>query len=197
MNPYKKEPHFLAINPKGLVPALEYNGKALYESLVLCEFLEDAYPERAPRLLPEEPYERARVRIWVDHISKRVVPAFYRALQAQDLDAQREGCEELSAALGELAAARAQVAAEHGGGSYFLGGQYSLVDVAVTPWVCREFLLEEYRGFRRADVPHGWAAWAEALEARESVKKTLSVSGVSVDRMFSGVRLMMLRTISG
>ncbi|KAJ7876127.1 glutathione S-transferase [Mycena olivaceomarginata] len=41
VNPYKKEKHFLDINPKGLVPTVEYHGKALYESLVLCEFFED------------------------------------------------------------------------------------------------------------------------------------------------------------
>ncbi|EJC99033.1 uncharacterized protein FOMMEDRAFT_136787 [Fomitiporia mediterranea MF3/22] len=43
----------------GLVPALEYRGKALYESLVLCEFLEDLYPSKAPHILPQDPYDRA------------------------------------------------------------------------------------------------------------------------------------------
>jgi len=166
VNPYKKEPHFLAVNPKGLVPAIEYHGKALYESLVLCEFLEDAYPEHAPRLLPGDPYERAYARIWTDFISKSVMPAFYRTLQAQEPEKQREGRDELYSALGQLAKQRR--------GPYFLGAQYSLVDVAVTPWACREFLLEEYREYKRADVPDGWKEWADLLEQRESVRKTLS-----------------------
>ena len=37
------------INPLGLVPAFEYQGKALYESVILDEFLEDAYPDSSPR----------------------------------------------------------------------------------------------------------------------------------------------------
>jgi glutathione S-transferase len=49
--PYKKEKEFLAVNPLGLVPALEHKGKgSLYESDVLVEYLEDLYPDS-----PEHP----------------------------------------------------------------------------------------------------------------------------------------------
>ena len=62
------------INPKGLVPAVEYKGKALYESLVLCELLEDAFPSYSPKLLPEDPTEKAYARIWIDYIGKAILP---------------------------------------------------------------------------------------------------------------------------
>jgi glutathione S-transferase len=58
VNPYKKEKEFLDINPLGLVPALVYHGKALHESLVLNEFLEDEFPDFKP-LLPKDSFERA------------------------------------------------------------------------------------------------------------------------------------------
>jgi maleylacetoacetate isomerase len=51
---------FLAMNPQGLVPALEIDGFVLTESLAIIEYLEEAYPE--PPLLPASPAERARVR---------------------------------------------------------------------------------------------------------------------------------------
>lgn len=54
------------LNPRGLVPTLQYQGKPLYESTVLCEFLEEAYPDHTPKLLPDDPYIRARTRIWTD-----------------------------------------------------------------------------------------------------------------------------------
>lgn len=63
------------INPKGLVPALEYKNRALYESLIICEFIEDAYPDHTPHLLPKDPFDRAHARLWVDHVSKAIVPA--------------------------------------------------------------------------------------------------------------------------
>ena len=64
VNPYDKPASLLALNPRGLVPTLEApNGKPLYESSVICEFLDEAYPGHGPRLLPEDSYERARCRI--------------------------------------------------------------------------------------------------------------------------------------
>ncbi|KAH8113513.1 glutathione-S-transferase [Phellopilus nigrolimitatus] len=166
VNPYKKEKHFLDINPKGLVPAIEYSGKALYESLILCEFLEDAYPQHAPHLLPADPYERANVRLWLDHISKVFMPAFFRLLQSQEKDKQDAAREDLYKALGQLAEKRQ--------GPYFLGAQLSLVDVAIAPWAVRDYILAENRAYRREDVPNGWKEWAELLEKRESVLRTVS-----------------------
>jgi glutathione S-transferase len=52
---------FLARSPMGKVPFLELEGgKRLAESEVICEYLEDAYPEKP--LLPRDPLERAKVR---------------------------------------------------------------------------------------------------------------------------------------
>jgi maleylacetoacetate isomerase len=51
---------FLAMNPQGLVPALEIDGLVLTESLAILEYLEEAHPE--PPLLPASLAERARVR---------------------------------------------------------------------------------------------------------------------------------------
>jgi maleylacetoacetate isomerase len=51
---------FLAMNPQGLVPALEIDGLVLTESLAILEYLEEAHP--TPPLLPASPAERARVR---------------------------------------------------------------------------------------------------------------------------------------
>ncbi len=51
---------FVARSPMGKVPFLELDGKTLIESDVICEYLEDAYPQKP--LLPRDPLERARVR---------------------------------------------------------------------------------------------------------------------------------------
>ena len=52
---------FLTRTPMGKVPFLELDGGAqLSESQVICEYLEDAYPQKP--LLPRDPLERARVR---------------------------------------------------------------------------------------------------------------------------------------
>ncbi|MCZ6870872.1 MAG: glutathione S-transferase family protein [Gammaproteobacteria bacterium] len=53
---------YLNVNPIGRVPALELDdGKVLPESEVICEYLEEAYPD-VP-LMPEDPWARAQVRL--------------------------------------------------------------------------------------------------------------------------------------
>lgn len=57
--PSQKE-DFLARTPMGKVPFLEVDGQHLVESQVICEYLEDAHPQKP--LYPREPLARARVR---------------------------------------------------------------------------------------------------------------------------------------
>lgn len=56
-----KSQSFLTLNPQGLVPALEVDGRtALTQSLAIIEYLDEAYPKTP--LLPKDPLGRARVR---------------------------------------------------------------------------------------------------------------------------------------
>lgn len=57
----QRSPEYLAINPQGLVPLLDDGGVKIAQSLAICEYLDEAYPD-TPRLLPSAPAERARVR---------------------------------------------------------------------------------------------------------------------------------------
>jgi glutathione S-transferase len=51
---------FLARTPVGKVPWIELDGRRLAESQVICEYLEEAYPQKP--LYPRDPFERAKVR---------------------------------------------------------------------------------------------------------------------------------------
>ncbi len=51
---------FAAINPQNLVPVLEHEGRMLFQSLPILQFLDEVYP--SPALLPKDSYERNRVR---------------------------------------------------------------------------------------------------------------------------------------
>ena len=51
---------YLALNPQGLVPALDENGHVLTQSLAIIEYLEEINPN--PPLLPHHPLARAQVR---------------------------------------------------------------------------------------------------------------------------------------
>ena len=64
---------YRAVNPQGLVPALETdNGGVLAQSVAIMEWLEEVYPE--PALLPGDAWERARVRSLVSTIACDIHP---------------------------------------------------------------------------------------------------------------------------
>ena len=56
----QRKPAFLAVNPQGLVPALEHEGTTIAQSLAIIEYLDETHPE--PPLLPTSPADRAHVR---------------------------------------------------------------------------------------------------------------------------------------
>jgi maleylpyruvate isomerase len=60
-------PEYLALNPQGLVPALEMDGQVFTQSLAICEYLEEAYPD--PPLLPVGAAMRAKVRAFTQVIA--------------------------------------------------------------------------------------------------------------------------------
>src|SRR5215475_10495835 len=56
------DPKYLKLNPKGVVPTLVHDGKPVIESTLICEYLDDTFPE--PPLVPAEPWLRSRMRLW-------------------------------------------------------------------------------------------------------------------------------------
>ena len=63
---------YLALNPLGLVPALEADGQVLTQSIAIIEWLEEAYP--APPLLPSDPSARAEARALVALVACDIQP---------------------------------------------------------------------------------------------------------------------------
>ncbi|KAI9163881.1 glutathione-S-transferase theta, GST [Paramyrothecium foliicola] len=189
INPYKKEPHFLKMNPRGLVPTLAVpmdktgkEQKALFESIVIAEYLEEAYTDESkygPPLLPKDAYERARARLWIDHISTRIVPGFYRFIQhtpekPYSIEQIREEF------LGHIKSLVEEMDPQ---GPWFLGEQISLVDISLAPWAARLWLIDHYKNGgvgipdEAADKTWSrWLKWKKAVEERPSVKNTLSDS---------------------
>src|SRR5687768_13624731 len=88
------------VMPSGKVPLLQHEGHRTWESAIVCEYLEECFPE--PPLLPREPAARAQARLWIDWASNHLVPLFYKLLKSQDSSEQAGHREELSRALANL-----------------------------------------------------------------------------------------------
>jgi len=68
----QRAPDYLALNPQGLLPALEIEGAVLTQSLAICEYLDEVHPD--PPLLPTDPIARAKVRAFAQVIACDVHP---------------------------------------------------------------------------------------------------------------------------
>jgi maleylacetoacetate isomerase len=66
------KPDYLAVNPQGLVPALEDGGRTLIQSLAIIEYLDETYPD--PPLLPQQPVDRARARALAEIVACDIQP---------------------------------------------------------------------------------------------------------------------------
>jgi ganglioside-induced differentiation-associated protein 1 len=56
------EPDYLKLNPKGVVPTLVHDGRPVIESTLICEYLDETFPE--PQLIPSDPWLQSRMRLW-------------------------------------------------------------------------------------------------------------------------------------
>jgi glutathione S-transferase len=175
VNPYHKPDSLLKLNPRGLVPTLEYNNKPLYESTVVCEFLEDAYPS-TKKLLPSDPYEKARVRIWIHFVTSRIIPSFHHFLQYQPKSASDPGISKVREDfLNDLKLFTDEMESS---GPFFLGKELSLIDLIIAPWAVRLWVFDHFKG--GLGMPEGeqwvarWEKWLGAIKDRESVVNTTS-----------------------
>ncbi|NQV55688.1 MAG: glutathione S-transferase family protein [Rhodospirillales bacterium] len=67
------DPEYLKLNPKGVVPTLIHDGRAIPESTLICEFLDETYPDNP--LIPDDPYLKTRMRLWSKQIDEHIFAA--------------------------------------------------------------------------------------------------------------------------
>lgn len=175
VDPYKKPQQLLDVNPRGLIPAIRHGDWGCGESTVLMEYLEDL--NAGQPLLPQgNPQLRANCRLWADHINRKIVPAFYTLLQAQELSKQAEASKRLQDVINTI------VDACDPQGPFFLGPQLSYVDIQFAPWMIRfSRVLRIYRGWPTPSPGSRWERWLDAVENNEHVKATTSSDDLYVD----------------
>ncbi|MBE9608110.1 glutathione S-transferase family protein [Chitinilyticum piscinae] len=150
---------FLGISPLGKTPVLLVNGQPIFESAVICDYLDETC---SPALHPAEPLARAQHRGWIEYASAllALIAGYYSASDAAGLEVREQ----------ELINRLQRLEVQLNEGPYFAGAAFSLVDAAMAP-VFRYFTAFEQLG--RPDLTAGLPrvqAWRAALVARESVR---------------------------
>jgi len=172
-DPYNKTAEWLAVNPRGLVPALIHEGHSIYESTVLLEYLDEAWPEHnGPTVLPPHTqyYERFQARVWGDHISKKLVPPFYKMLQKKTKEEREDAGNEI---LKEL---KYMFDQKEENGPFFLGENPGFVDFMLVPFALRYHLILGY--YRNFSIPRKgyekYHTWYNSVIELDCVKETLA-----------------------
>lgn len=155
----------LALSPTGKVPLLrvetaERGGAVLFESLPICEYLEET--NAGAPLHPADPLERARHRAWLDH-GTATLAAAWGVLSARDAAASEAGIAALRTRLERWEEALRD-------GPFFAGAAFSMVDAIMAP-------VFRYFDVLGASAPDAMiaalpkvSAWRLALAGRASVR---------------------------
>jgi glutathione S-transferase len=162
----QKRPEHLRRNPYGKIPVIDDDGKILFESCIINEYLDEKYPN--PPLMPKDPFLRGRGRILVDYALNYLHEPYW-TLRGEMLkkESERNGAvtdekrrtlrkllEYLEGALGDK--------------PYFFD-DFSLTDIAVIP----RFLRMEAYGAMPAPTLPKLNQWLERMKERPSVKAIL------------------------
>jgi glutathione S-transferase len=154
---------FKAISPLGKTPVLKTDGRAIFESAVILEFLEETQPSP---LHPKHPLTRAEHRAWIEFGSSVLndISGFYTAPDQAAFVAKGKILEQRFA----------QLERRLGEGPFFEGKRFSLVDAVFGP-VFRYFDVFDRIGEfgALADKPKV-NVWRSALAARMSIQNAVA-----------------------
>lgn len=164
---------FLAMSPLGKTPVLKVGDQPIFESAVICEYLEDTV---GPALHPQDPLTRARHRGWIEFASVTLnnIGSLYSAKEEAAY----------SDASNALIQRFVQIEGVLQDGPYFNGRHFSLVDAAFAP-VFRYFdVFDAVSGVTFFAHTPKVRAWRLALSKRPSVEYAVSADYPALLRQF-------------
>ncbi|XP_037432557.1 probable glutathione S-transferase GSTU6 [Triticum dicoccoides] len=154
------------------VPVLIHNGKPICESVVILEYIDEAYGTTGPSLLPTDPYERAIARFWVDYIDQKLVIPWKVAFTANGEEEKTEGMKQMLAVVQTLEGALKECSK---GKPFFGGDSVGYVDIALGSLLAFLQGTEELCGTKPFDIANTplLLAWVERFTALDATKVAL------------------------
>ncbi|MBR0716374.1 maleylacetoacetate isomerase [Bradyrhizobium liaoningense] len=127
-------PAYIAINPQGLVPALENDaGAILTQSLAIIEWLDETHP--APALLPKDPLWRAKVRAFAQAIACDTHPVQNLKVlsRLRELGLAEDKVQEWAAWVNREGLSACETLVKDGAGPFCFGDAPTLADLCLVP----------------------------------------------------------------
>jgi glutathione S-transferase len=65
-----QEPEYLKLNPNAVVPTLVHDGRVVIESTVICEYVDDQWPDQSLKPRDRDSFGRAQMRLWTKQLDE-------------------------------------------------------------------------------------------------------------------------------
>lgn len=157
-----KSPAYLKLNPMGKMPTLEVDGQGIGESSIICDYLDDVYPQKSA--LPADPLGRARSRLVARiadlYLAQHIGPLF------RSMNPAKRDQAAVDAAAAEIAKACGYLAQVMDDGPFCVGKNPTLGDCALGPVISMTHQVLDAGEFGIADpVGSGrLATWWSAVQ---------------------------------
>jgi glutathione S-transferase len=161
---------FRAMNPNGTVPTIKHGDTVLYESLVVNEYLCEAFDSK--NLMPSTAGDRGLARILMSRCDAKLVKLGYSYLSHKRDEDETKDDQLRSQLEEELRFLDKKIGETEG--TYFLGDKLTLADIAFIPFFQRmSVALKVFKDFdvKSLNLPH-LNAWLDAISGRESCTQT-------------------------
>ena len=181
------KPEYRAFTPIGKIPSLDVDGQCIPESEVICEYLEDAFPEKSG--LPADALGRAQSRT-ISRIVDMYMAPISSQLARQVNPANRDA--EVVATNAE-ALAKVWTYLDHfmGDGPFCVGNEPTLGDCALGPHMGM-FKVLVFDNFDEIPDPTTQGgriqSWWEAMQGHDTCKPLLDDYMVAFDKMMAYFR---------
>ncbi|RCV26869.1 hypothetical protein SETIT_5G279800v2 [Setaria italica] len=154
------------------VPVLIHGGRPVCESLVIVEYVDEAWPAAGPPLLPSDPYDRATARFWAAYVNDTFFPSWKALFRSTAEEQRAEAFKNAVPAVETLERAFRDCSK---GKAFFGGDAVGLVDVALGSHLVWIRVVDEVAGTNLLDGAKfpGLAAWAERFLAVDAVRKVM------------------------
>ncbi|KAL6641358.1 hypothetical protein ACP70R_019539 [Stipagrostis hirtigluma subsp. patula] len=170
---YNKSELLLKSNPVyKKVPVFIHNGKAVCESQIIVQYIDEAFAGAGVSLLPTDPYERAMSRFWAAYIDDKLLTSGLQAGRAKTVEEKAEALKQTFTAVETLEAAFKECSK---GKPFFGGDGVGYLDIVLGGLMPLAYIGEARHGVKLFDSARSplLGAWVERFTALEAAKAVL------------------------
>lgn len=157
---------FFDVSPMEKVPVLLVDGESVFESMVICEYLDEVTPNS---LHPDDPFKKAQNRSWIEY-GNSILDATYALFTTNDAKRFKHLTAEIDEKFDTLEDECLT------GTAFFNGDNFSIIDAVYAPVFRFHAALMKYDDLGFFDDRPNLAVWRDSLLSYDAIKQSVPES---------------------